>query len=114
MRKNLIEHTAIESLTKEGKKHAHYHRYTLHTIDDCNRARSFQADPGMNSEVFRFYLHYAHLVREVQSCTYSTPAFDHALHNARLIEAVTRAAARGERLLEDIESSDGARATIRS
>jgi predicted dehydrogenase len=59
---------------------------------------------------------YAHLVRDVQSGTYNTPGFDHALHNARLIEAVTRAAARGERqkLLEDIESSDEARATIRS
>jgi len=59
---------------------------------------------------------YAHLVRDVQSGTYNTPGFEHALHNARLIEAVTRAAARGERqkLLEDIESSDEARATIRS
>jgi len=64
----------------------------------------------MNSEVFRFHLHYAHLVREVQSCNYNTPGFDHALHNARLIEAVKRAAERGERqkLLEDIESSDEA------
>jgi predicted dehydrogenase len=59
---------------------------------------------------------YAHLVRDVRSGTYSTPGFEHALHNARLIEAVTRAAARGERqkFLEDIESSDEARATIRS
>ena len=40
---------------------------------------------------------YAHLVRDVHAGTYSTPGFDHALHNARLIEAVKRAAARGER-----------------
>jgi predicted dehydrogenase len=58
---------------------------------------------------------YAHLIRDLHAGTYNTPGFDHALHNARLIEAVTRAAARGERqrLLEDIESSDEARATIR-
>jgi len=40
---------------------------------------------------------YAHLVRDVHAGTYSTPGFAHALHNARLIEAVRRAAARGER-----------------
>jgi predicted dehydrogenase len=59
---------------------------------------------------------YAHLVRDVRSGTYNTPGFDHALHNARLIEAVTRAAARGERqkLLEEIESFGQARAMIRS
>lgn len=59
---------------------------------------------------------YAQLVRDVQSGTYNTPGFDHALHNARLIEAVTRSAARGERqkVLEDIESSNETRATIRS
>jgi predicted dehydrogenase len=39
---------------------------------------------------------YAHLVRDLQAGTYSTPGFEHALHNARLIEAVTRAAC-GER-----------------
>jgi hypothetical protein len=40
----------------------------------------------------------------------NTPGFDHALHNARLIEAVRRAAERGERqkLLEEIESFDQA------
>jgi predicted dehydrogenase len=35
---------------------------------------------------------YAHLVRDVHTGTYSTPGFEHALHNARLIEAVRRAA----------------------
>jgi len=40
---------------------------------------------------------YAHLVRDLHADTYSTPGFEHALHNARLIEAVRRAAERGER-----------------
>jgi predicted dehydrogenase len=40
---------------------------------------------------------YAHLTRDVQSGAYSTPGFEHAVHNARLIEAVRRAADRGER-----------------
>ena len=40
---------------------------------------------------------YARLVRDVHAGTHSTPGFQHALHNARLIEAVRRAAARGER-----------------
>jgi predicted dehydrogenase len=40
---------------------------------------------------------YAHLVRDVHAGTYNTPGFEHALHNARLIEAVRRAAERGER-----------------
>lgn len=40
---------------------------------------------------------YAHFVRDVQAGTYSTPGFEHALHNARLIEALKRAAERGER-----------------
>ena len=40
---------------------------------------------------------YAHLARDVQAGTYSTPSFEHALHNARLIEAIRRAAERGER-----------------
>jgi predicted dehydrogenase len=39
---------------------------------------------------------YAHLVRDLRAGTYSTPGFEHALHNARLIEAVKRAAG-GER-----------------
>jgi predicted dehydrogenase len=40
---------------------------------------------------------YAHLVRDVREGTYTTPGFDHALHNARLIEAIRRAAERGRR-----------------
>ena len=48
-------------------------------------------DPAINvAEV------YAHLVRDMQSNTYTTPGFDHALHNARLIAPVKRAAERGE------------------
>ena len=40
---------------------------------------------------------YAHLVRDLHAGTYSIPGFEHALHNARLIEAASRAAKRGER-----------------
>ena len=40
---------------------------------------------------------YAQLVRDLHADTYSTPGFEHALHNARLMEAVRRAAERGER-----------------
>jgi predicted dehydrogenase len=40
---------------------------------------------------------YAHLVRDVQAGTYHTPGFEHAVHNARLIETVRRAADRGQR-----------------
>ncbi|HWX36204.1 MAG TPA: Gfo/Idh/MocA family oxidoreductase [Steroidobacteraceae bacterium] len=40
---------------------------------------------------------YAHLVRDIHAGTRCTPGFAHALHNARLIEAVRRAAERGER-----------------
>jgi predicted dehydrogenase len=40
---------------------------------------------------------YAHLVRDLREGTYTTPGFEHALHNARLIDAVRRAAERGER-----------------
>jgi predicted dehydrogenase len=40
---------------------------------------------------------YAHLVRDLHAGSYSTPGFDHALHNARLIEVVRRSAERGER-----------------
>jgi len=51
---------------------------------------------------------YAHLVRDLHVGTYSTPAFEHALHNARLVEAVRIAGERGERqkVLEQIESFD--------
>jgi predicted dehydrogenase len=40
---------------------------------------------------------YARLVRDTHAGSYTTPGFEHALHNARLIEAVRRAAERGER-----------------
>jgi len=40
---------------------------------------------------------YARLVRDMHEGTYSAPGFEHALHNARLVEAVRRAAERGER-----------------
>jgi predicted dehydrogenase len=40
---------------------------------------------------------YAHLVRDFREGTYNTPGFEHAVRNARLIEAVRRAAERGER-----------------
>jgi predicted dehydrogenase len=38
---------------------------------------------------------YAHLVRDLHAGAYSTPGFEHALHNARLIEAVRRAPPNG-------------------
>jgi predicted dehydrogenase len=40
---------------------------------------------------------YAQLTRDLHAGTYSTPGFEHALHNARLVEAVRHAAERGER-----------------
>jgi predicted dehydrogenase len=40
---------------------------------------------------------YAYLVRDLHAGAYNTPGFDHALHNARLIEAVSRAAEQGAR-----------------
>lgn len=40
---------------------------------------------------------YAHLARDVRAGTHTTPGFAHALHNTRLIDAVRRAAERGER-----------------
>jgi hypothetical protein len=40
---------------------------------------------------------YAHLARDLIKGSYTTPGFDHALHNARLIAAVARAADRGTR-----------------
>jgi predicted dehydrogenase len=40
---------------------------------------------------------YAHLVRDIHAGTRITPGFEHAVHNAHLIEAVSRAAERGER-----------------
>lgn len=51
---------------------------------------------------------YAHLVRDLHAGTYSTPSFEHALHNAYLIEAVRRAGERGERqqVIDKTESLD--------
>jgi predicted dehydrogenase len=40
---------------------------------------------------------YAQLVRDLHAGSYNTPGFEHALHNAQLIEAVRRAAELGER-----------------
>jgi predicted dehydrogenase len=40
---------------------------------------------------------YAHLVRDLHEGTYNIPGFKHALHNARLIDTVRRAAERAER-----------------
>jgi hypothetical protein len=40
---------------------------------------------------------YAYIVHDLQAGTYSTPGFEHGLHNARLIEAVRGAAEQGER-----------------
>jgi len=40
---------------------------------------------------------YAHLARDLTKGSCTTPGFEHALHNARLIEAVARAAERGMR-----------------
>jgi len=51
---------------------------------------------------------YAQLLRDLHTGTYSTPGFEHALHNAQLIEAVRRAAECGERQKirsEDVEHS---------
>jgi predicted dehydrogenase len=59
---------------------------------------------------------YAYLLRDLHAGAYNAPDFEHALHNARLIEAVRCADKLGERqkLLEQIESLDEARVTIRS
>jgi predicted dehydrogenase len=59
---------------------------------------------------------YAYLLRDLQAGAYNAPDFEHALHNARLIEAVKRADELGvrQRLPEQIESFDEAKVTIRS
>jgi predicted dehydrogenase len=59
---------------------------------------------------------YAYLLRDLHAGAYNAPDFEHALHNARLIEAVKRADELGERqkVLEQIEGFDEARVTIRS
>jgi predicted dehydrogenase len=56
---------------------------------------------------------YAHLVRDLHAGTHSTPGFEHAVHNARLIAAVRRAAEQGARqkIIEQIEDFDEARVT---
>jgi hypothetical protein len=40
---------------------------------------------------------YTRLVHDMRAGSYNTPGMEHALHNARLIETVRRAAERGER-----------------
>jgi predicted dehydrogenase len=40
---------------------------------------------------------YVHLLRDLRAGTYSTPGFEQALHNARLVEAVRCASERGDR-----------------
>jgi predicted dehydrogenase len=55
---------------------------------------------------------YAHLVADLHASTYTTPGFEHALHNARLIEAVRRADERGERQQIESRPTQGAMALI--
>jgi len=59
---------------------------------------------------------YAYLLRDLHAGAYNAPDFEHALHNARLIEAVKCADKLGERqkLLDQIETFDEPRLTIRS
>jgi len=57
---------------------------------------------------------YACLVRDLHADTHSTPGFEHALHNARLIEVVRRAARRGERQEANLGPSTSRNAVIRS
>jgi predicted dehydrogenase len=52
---------------------------------------------GLMGEALNVGEVYAHLLRDLHAGTYNTPGFEHALHNARLIDAVRRAAERGER-----------------
>jgi predicted dehydrogenase len=40
---------------------------------------------------------YVSLLHDLHAGTYSTPGFEHALHNARLVDAVRRASERGDR-----------------
>jgi predicted dehydrogenase len=56
---------------------------------------------------------YARLVRDVHADTHSTPGFEHALHNARLIEAVRRAAKHGERQEANLRPWTGRNAVAR-
>jgi hypothetical protein len=59
---------------------------------------------------------YAYLVRDLHAGAYNAPDFEHALHNARLIEAVKRADELGERqkVLGEIENFDEARVASRN
>jgi len=59
---------------------------------------------------------YAYLLRDLHAGAYNAPDFEHALHNARLIEAVKCGDKLGERqkLLDQIETFDEPRLTIRS
>jgi predicted dehydrogenase len=55
---------------------------------------------------------YARLVADLHASTYTTPGFEHALHNARLIEAVRRADERGERQQIESRPPQGAMAIV--
>ena len=70
-------------------------RRELHTLQDYGVRRSVSG--GLMGAAINVGEVYAHLVRDLHAGAYSTPGFEHALHNARLIEAVRRAAERGER-----------------
>jgi hypothetical protein len=52
---------------------------------------------GFNGAAINVGEIYAQLARDVHAGTYSTPGFEHPLHNARLVHAVRRAGQRGER-----------------
>jgi predicted dehydrogenase len=52
---------------------------------------------GFNGAAINVGEIYAQLARDLHAGTYSTPGFQHALHNARLVDAVRRAGQRGER-----------------
>lgn len=56
---------------------------------------------------------YARLVRDLHANTHSTPGFEHALHNSRLVEAVRRAAKRGERQEANLRPAKGRNAVSR-
>jgi hypothetical protein len=56
---------------------------------------------------------YASLVRDLHADAHCTPGFEHGLHNARLIEAVRRAAKRGERQKVHLRPSTGGNAVAR-
>jgi predicted dehydrogenase len=58
---------------------------------------------------------YAYLLRDLHAGAYNAPDFEHALHNARLIEAVRRSGELGERqkVLAQVESFNERRVTIR-